>query len=129
MIARNRNMLTDITVPPAQPTGVPAGAYPGEFVGAEPTPPNEEKGYPAGIKWTWKITSGEFAGRLASRITGARPSAKNACGKILNALVGKTVGEGESIKLTDYVGRKYTLIVQAAENGGTRVETVALVNG
>jgi hypothetical protein len=109
--------------------GVPAGAYQGEFVGAEPTPPNEEKGYPAGIKWTWKVTNGEHAGRDATRITGAKPSPKNACGKILNALLGKALSDGESINIADLVGRKYTLIVQAGEGGGTRVETVAPVAG
>jgi hypothetical protein len=118
-----------LTMESGSGSGVPAGGYTGEFTGAEPTPPNQEKGYPAGLKWSWKITSGEHAGRVATRITGAKPSPKNGCGKILNALMGKTLVEGETVNLDDYVGRRYTMIVSAGEGGGTRVETVAPIAG
>jgi len=70
----------------ATATGVPPGAYQGEFLGVEPTPPNVEKGYGPGFKWVWKITTGPLAGSLATRITGDKPSPKNACGQIMTAL-------------------------------------------
>ncbi len=103
-------------------TGVPAGAYEGEFVGVEPSPENE---YGPGLKWSWKIIKGDHAGRIAIRTTGTNPSPKNACGKIIDALAGKTLAEGEDFKPKQFVGRKYMVIVQAGDKGGTRVETVA----
>jgi hypothetical protein len=113
--------MEDFTLVMKVASGVPVGAYEGEFSGVEPV----ENDYGNGLKWSWKITKGEQAGRMAIRTTGNSPTPKNACGKILNALTGKTLGEGESFKPKDYVGRKYTVMVTAGEKGGTRVETVA----
>ena len=73
----------------------------------------------------WKITSGEHKDSVATRITGPKPTNKNACGKIINALIGKPLGNGEDVEIGDYVGKAYMIIVAAAESGGSRVETVA----
>jgi hypothetical protein len=103
------------------PLGVPAGAYLGEFAGWEMC----ENEHGKGVKWRWTITSGEHTGRVASRITGSRPSPKNACGRILNALAGRELKDGESFDPGTCVGRKYMVVVQTTPSGATRVETVA----
>ncbi len=102
--------------------GVPPGAYTGEFAGIEPMPAREDM--PEGIRWKWSILGSDHAGRVVGRITGKKPTKTNACGKILNGLAGRVLGEGEQINLGTYIGNRYTLVVSAGSNGGTRVDAV-----
>jgi len=41
---------------------VAIGNYNGTFAGIEAQPENKEKGYAAGIRWKWTVTSGPYAG-------------------------------------------------------------------
>jgi hypothetical protein len=107
--------------------GVPAGSYTGTFAGYEPQPENEEKGYQAGLRWSFKIDTGPHAGQTASRITGASPSPRNSCGKMLQGLIGRALQEGEQIDPDKYLGKRYMLVVATSQNGGTRVEAVVAV--
>ncbi len=105
--------------------GVPVGGYQGVFVGVEAT----ENQYGQGLKWQWRITSGEHSGKIVQRITGASPSPKNACGKMLAALAGRMLTAGEPVDLAAYADRTYTIVVSSGgEGSGTRVETVTPAN-
>jgi hypothetical protein len=102
-------------------SGVPAGPHTGEFLGVEPF----ENEHGPGVKWRWKVTEGQHAGGIATRITGLKPTPKNSCGKMLVALLGRTPTEGERIDPASYVGKRYLIVVEATQSGGTRVCTVA----
>lgn len=108
--------------------GIPVGSYSATFAGVESQPANTEKGYAAGLKWRWTVESGPCAGQVATRITSAAPSPRNACGKILSGLLGRALIEGESIDPATCMGKKYMLMVAAGQTGGTRVEAVIAVN-
>jgi hypothetical protein len=104
--------------------GVPAGSYTGTFAGVEPQPENKERGYPAGLRWIFKVDSGPQAGQTASRITGSTPSPKNSCGKLLSGLIGRALKEGEQLDPDQWIGKRYMLVVAASQGGGTRVEAI-----
>ena len=118
-------MIGNLTVGPEKPEGVPVGAYTGTFVGIDEVPANEEKGYGPGYLFQWKIDAGTYAGRIVPRTTGQKIHAKTNCGKMLSALAGRQLAEGENFRLSDYVSKRYTIVVATGANGGTRVETVA----
>jgi hypothetical protein len=77
--------------------GVPVGNYRATFIGVKPQEANAERGYPAGLRWEWRIDDGPQAGQTASRITGSQPTPRNGCGKILQGLLGRALVEGENI--------------------------------
>jgi hypothetical protein len=101
--------------------GPPAGTYDATFDGVEATQ-HEEFG--AGLRWTWTIVQGPQHGQVASRVTNATPTNKNACGRVLAGLVGRKIEPREEIDVQSFVGQRYLIVVQDAERGGTRVETV-----
>lgn len=105
--------------------GVPAGTYIGPFLGVEDVEADAQRGYGPGLKWLFQIAKGELAGQQATRITTAIPTQKNACGRMLNGLLGRALQPGEAVDVQQFVGKTYLLIVAAGENGGTRVETVS----
>lgn len=102
-------------------SGVPAGNYRATFDGVEIQPANAEKGYAEGIRFKWKLLEGPHAGAIASRVTGSSPTATNACGKLIAALLGRPLALGEAIDLQSYVGKTYLIIVEQSQGGGTRV--------
>ena len=105
-------------------SGAPAGAYTAVFAGVEPKEATGEMG--PGYTWRWRIATGAHTGKSVQRITGQSPSPSNACGRILSAIAGKTLGEGEDFRLEDYIGKSYMVVVQATPSGGTRVETAVI---
>src|SRR5262249_43327176 len=102
--------------------GVPAGNYQGEFLGVESFQ-DQAKKYAEGLRWKWKIIASPQAGQIASRITSAHPSPKNACGKIISGLLGRALKPEEEIDIDSLIGKAFLLIVAQADTG-TRVETV-----
>jgi hypothetical protein len=104
-------------------TGVPAGAYTGVFKGFEPC--ETSKG--AALRWSWEVTSGPHAGQTATCLTDpSKPTPRNKLGRLLTAMAGGKLGDGESFDPTTVVGKAYTVIVTPGSGGGgTRVETVA----
>jgi hypothetical protein len=105
-------------------SSVPEGSYTGVFDGVEVQRENKEKGYGPGLRWKWKVDAGPYAGQSVSRITGATPNAQNAAGKILMGLLGRQLKDGEQIDPDALKGKRYILVLQAAEGRATRVESV-----
>jgi hypothetical protein len=100
---------------------VPPGTYNSKFVGIEETSHEE---YGPGLRWRFEILSGEQAGREATRVTGTKPTPRNACGKILASITGSQLVLGDEIDTRDFVGREFLVAVQESQSGATRVETV-----
>jgi len=101
---------------------VPPGAYKATFLGVERTLHPE---YGDGLRFDWKITGGEHAGKIISRTCKPTPTASNQTGKLLAGLRGEQLKAGEKLSLASYIGREYTIVVGIAANGtSTRVESV-----
>jgi len=106
--------------PPAG-TGVPVGAYQGDFVGVEPI----ENEHGPGYKWCFRVTVGEHKGGTPCRITDRKVRPTTAWGRMLSALAGRTISQGEDVNPAQFVGKPYTIVVETTKSGGTRVATVA----
>ena len=104
--------------------GVPIGNYTGTFAGIEAQPENKEKGYGPGIRWKFAIDNGPCAGQTASRVTGQTLTPKNTCGKMLSGLLGRGLKEGEQIDPDQFIGKRFMIVVEAGQGGGTRVAAV-----
>jgi hypothetical protein len=104
---------------------VPAGAYTAKFLGIESIPDDPARGFGEGLRWQFEVLTGPHKGARTSRITTATPSLKNACGKMLQGVTGKSLASGDEIDLEAFVGRNYLVVVQATESGATRVETAS----
>lgn len=104
---------------------VPPGKYKAKFLGIETTKPHPK--YGSGLKFWWEITEGPWAGREVSRLVGGdrAPTKLNALGRFLIAMSGQDFEEGETVDWTDFVGRIYTVTVEAQDDGiFTRVAAV-----
>jgi len=105
----------------AQGGGPPVGVYKAKFGGVEETQHDE---FGAGLKFVFEITSGEHAGEQATRITGPKPTPKNACGRMLAGISGETLKPGVTIDLAPHVDKTYMIQVQETKNDATRIETI-----
>ncbi|MBY0461006.1 MAG: hypothetical protein K2V38_27105 [Gemmataceae bacterium] len=99
---------------------VPPASYNAKFVGVESAEANQ---YGPGLRWVFEIVGGSHAGTRVSRMTGAMPTLKNACGKLLMSVSGKN-SVGETIDLSQYAGKVYLIIVAPRPEGGTSLDSV-----
>ncbi len=101
-------------------SGPPPGLYRATFAGVERTTHDE---FGAGLRFDFTIVDGEHTGALASRITSASPTLKNAAGKIIGGIVGAlAVGR---VDLAAHIGKEYLVLVEIAPSGtATRVVSV-----
>jgi hypothetical protein len=100
----------------------PPGSYLAKFVGIEPTAANE---FGAGIRWQFEILSPPLSGTKIGRTTSDKPTLKNACGRMLTGISGKTT-VGETVDLTQFVGKTYLIVVTLRPEGGTSLDSVCL---
>ena len=102
--------------------GPPAGFYKANFLNVEPT---EHAEYGAGLKFVFEVADGEHVGTQATRITSAKPTPKNAAGKMIGGISGTSLAAGATVDLTPFVGREFLLSVEETPNGqATRIATV-----
>jgi hypothetical protein len=102
---------------------VPIGVYDAKFVGIERTTHPE---FGDGLRFEWCITGGKCDGKSAYRTTGTTPTPRNGAGKMLAALAGATATDGLAIDADEFIGRLYTVVVEATESGSTRVGSAIL---
>ncbi len=100
---------------------VPAGAFRARFTEVGDT---EHEEYGAGLRFVWKVVGGDHDGEETSRITGIKPTPKNALGKILAGLTGGGIEVGQTVDIESCIGREYLINVGETKGGGTRVESV-----
>jgi hypothetical protein len=103
---------------------VPVGNYTGKFMGLETVAENPERKFGAGLRWRFSIDTGPHEGLIVTPITGTAPSVRNGCGKLLGALLGRPLKEGEQVDPDVCLGRRYMIVVATGQEGGTRVEAV-----
>lgn len=113
--------LMEFTV--SEGSGPPAGIYRAEFLGVKKTEHDE---FGVGARFDFKVVgSGEHDGKISSRTTKPTPSAKNVCGKLMAAIIGRAMNPGEKVNLSPFIGKTFTIVVGVAANGqSTRVESV-----
>lgn len=99
---------------------VPPNSYLAKFVGVEQVEANQ---YGPGLRWVFEIVAGPQSGIKVSRMTGAAPTLKNGCGKMLMAVSGKST-VGETVDLTQFVGKVYLIIIVVRPEGGTSLDSV-----
>ena len=105
--------------------GVPIGSYKAKFLCDELI---DHKEYGPGVKWTFEIHEGKYAGWEVSRITSPNLTLKNAAGKIIRGLVGHILENGVDVNIDDCVDRLYSIVMDETQSGGTRVESLVLCN-
>lgn len=99
-------------------TALPPNLYQGEFVELEETTTSNGDAY----RWKFKILDGEHAGAIFSELTDRKATTKNKLGRFLCALANRPLEKG-SVDPKEYIGRKYTLVVDAKEGGGSKLTT------
>lgn len=115
-----------INLPEASNGGVPEGTYKLKFVDSEPVPPNLEKNYKPGIRFSFEIQEGTEKGKRISRICSISGGPKAELPKFLKALTGSEPKPGE-INLSPYMGRSFVGTVARSQSGATRVETIIAI--
>ena len=100
--------------------GPPPGTYTATFAGVEETT-HEQWG--PGLKWTFEIVAGPHRGIKAHRTTGLTATAKNGCGLMLKAVIGRPLVLGEVHDCDQFIGEAYMIMVAETPSGSTRVET------
>jgi hypothetical protein len=103
------------------------GSYLCEFEGLEPI---ASELYGPGLRWDFSVVNGKYKDRTCCRITGSVPSPKNACGRFFAALAGETPRDGLEVNSDDFVGHRYTVMIEstAAGDGSTRIATFAPIS-
>lgn len=114
--------------------GAPSGIYVGKFLGLSPmkdngTPRLGRDGKPMepGVEWQFEVTEGDYAGQIVGRITSAVPTTKNACGTLLDGLVGRTVAADEDVDVDQYKGHAYQIVIGPSKENPERTQVVQIV--
>jgi hypothetical protein len=114
--------------------GAPAGVYEARFLGVEPmrddgTPRlgRDGKPMPPGVEWNFEIVAGQYTGRRVGRITSSTPTAKNACGTLLDGLLGRRVGVGERVEVSPHVGKMFQVVLGISPTNPERTQVVQII--
>jgi hypothetical protein len=99
---------------------IPPGSYNAEFLGVEETNHQE---YGPGLNWLFKVSSGKHKGQKTGRITAGECTKKNAAGKFLVALVGRSWDVAKTADVDDFIGTSCQIVVAETDSGATRVES------
>lgn len=100
---------------------VPTGAFRVKFIGVEDFNHDE---FGDGLRFQFEVIGGDHAGEETSRVTGIRPTPKNALGKMLAGLTGGGLEVGQDVDLEACVGKEFLANVAETKSGSTRVESV-----
>lgn len=103
-------------------SGPPPGLYTAAFAEFKQTTSEQ---YGAGLCLTFTVDSGEHSGVKVGRTGKPTPTPQNVMGKLLAGLLGRQMKPGEAINLSDFVGKRYTIVVAQSPSGkSTRVESI-----
>lgn len=116
--------------------GLPPAIYKGEFVGAEylpaeePDPTTNRKGRLwASTLFKWQITDGEHKGRMATRETPAKETAKANFVQWAGIVMGKPLSAQDAYDLMPFLGRQYLLtIANKTDKNGNPTTWTHVVN-
>jgi hypothetical protein len=99
---------------------LPAGTHKATFVSVSLAETSKGEA----LKWTFRTENGAEA----SFYSDTKPTTKNKAGRWLAALSGKSLAEGVAINASEFAGRKYLLIVEANDRGGTSLNTFTAIH-
>ncbi len=99
--------------------GLTPGNYPASFVGVSKI--ETQKG--EALRWAFTTDDGKTISGLTDA---AKPTVKNKLGRWLCALAKAPLQAGTQVEPSDYIGKKYILIVSAHESGG-RLDTFSML--
>jgi hypothetical protein len=97
---------------------VPPGNYPSKFEGVSEIETQKGKA----LRWLFKADDGKSISALSD--AESAPTPNNKTGRWLTALTGKPLTPGMSVDPSEFIGKRYFVIV-ASVNGKSRVETFA----
>jgi hypothetical protein len=100
--------------------GVPPGSYVADFKALE----QKDSQFGPGLLWTLEVASGPHAGAKATGMTGTKPSPANKCGKFLAGIMGRMPAVGETVDVTPFIGKRYLIVVEATEKGGSKITSI-----
>ena len=69
----------------------------------------------------WRVLEGEHANSEVTRICSMKLTPKTALGKFAVAIKGGAIDTGERFSFASYIGVRGSLLVEATDNGGSRV--------
>jgi hypothetical protein len=107
---------------------VPIGAYDSTLKSVEAT---EHPEYGKGSRFTFGIDTGAQAGQevAVTCSSNSPPTQKNKLGRTLRGLLGRALQPGENISVTQFIGRKYHIVVEDNDAGdGVRVSSIVPVS-
>jgi hypothetical protein len=99
---------------------VPPGTYFAKLLAVEPVTSDQ---YGNGIRFSFQVAKGQYAGQKVSRTTGCTASPKSSLGKLLSGMLGRALNLDEEVEVNGLLGREYLIVVGVTEGGGSRVET------
>ena len=99
---------------------LPVGNYHATFEGLEELETQRGKAY----RWCFKIANGQTASELSDAET--PPTVKNKTGRFLCALAKANLEKGVQVNPSDYIGKKYLLIVESKDANDTKITTFSM---
>jgi hypothetical protein len=75
------------------------------------------------LRWRFETDEGAEVGYFSD----TKPTTKNKVGRWLAALSGKALTDGVAVNDSEYIGRRYMLIVEANDKGGTSLNTFTAI--
>lgn len=101
---------------------VPAGNYQATFTGMKPV----ETAHGKAFRWTFKTDDGKEISAISDGV--APPTVGNRTGKWLCALATKPLQAGVQIDPDHYIGKRYFVIVSAAPENRTKLDTFSALS-
>jgi hypothetical protein len=105
----------------------PVGDYLAEFVGVERLPGNPAEGKRDLLRFKWKVSSGEHAGKPASCLCDCqtddgsviKPTENNKLGRLIKSLLGlPKLDTGTTVSIKAAVGKTFAVKVENGKMGG-----------
>ncbi|MBA2117330.1 hypothetical protein [Bremerella alba] len=107
---------------------VHAGMYHALFKGLEALETDYGKAY----RWSFLIVGGEYDGKYITELSDNEkaPSTQNKTGRFLCALAKRNIEKGVQVNPSDYVDKKYMLIVEPhlKKAGETKITTFSMID-
>ena len=100
--------------------GAPVGTYQATFDGMKQ---NTHPEFGPGVEWSFTIAQGEHTGQRISRTTSANPSPGNSAGRMVAAMIGRPLAQGERVDFAAMKGKLFSVVVEQGAGAGTRVAT------
>jgi len=107
---------------------VPPGKYSAVFQGAEDWDDNGNDYGPA-VRLNFLVMNGDHDGKMVTAICSKKLTRASKLTKFVSAMNGGPFRPGDIVRLDDYLGTNGSIVVEATQNGGSKVTDFVLSNG